>query len=76
MNLYWYQCKKCGTVIKAKSTPSTSGCSKATFHQWTRLAEVGDINYSCKKCGTVVQAKSTPSTSGCPNATFHQWTKL
>lgn len=76
MALSWYQCKKCGTTIKKDSTPSSSGCSAATFHQWTKLAEVGDTNYSCKKCGTVIQAKSTPSSSGCPSATFHQWTKL
>lgn len=76
MALSWYQCKKCRTTIKKDSTPSSSGCSATTFHQWTKLAEIGDTNYSCKKCGTVIQAKTTPSSSNCPNATFHQWTKL
>jgi len=74
--LNWYQCKNCGTVIKKDSTPNSSGCSAKTFHTWTKLGEVGEVNYNCKKCGTTAQTKSTPNSSGCPSATFHTWTKL
>ena len=76
MALKWFQCKNCGITIKKDSTPNSSGCSVKTFHNWTRLGEMGETNYSCKKCGTVVQTKSTPSSSGCPNATFHSWSRL
>ncbi|GMO34629.1 MAG: hypothetical protein Ta2B_15060 [Termitinemataceae bacterium] len=71
-----YQCNKCGTVVKSKSTPSAQGCPSATFHNWCSLGAIGDISYQCNKCGTVVQAQSTPSAQGCPNDTFHNWTKL
>ncbi len=76
MGLNWYQCKNCETTIKKDSSPSRSGCSKKIFHDWMKLAEVGDTNYSCKKCGTTIQVKSSPSRAGCPNATFHDWRKL
>lgn len=32
-----YQCRKCGVQVQMKATPSSSGRSKASFHQWTRL---------------------------------------
>lgn len=76
MAISWYQCKHCETLIKKDSPPNTSGCSKSNFHSWTKLAEVGDINYSCKHCGTTIQAKAIPSTSNCPSSSFHSWTKL
>lgn len=76
MALSWYQCKKCAAAIKKDGSPNTSGCSKASYHTWTKLGEVGDTNYSCKKCGTTIQTKSTPQTSGCPEASYHTWTKL
>lgn len=76
MALSWYQCKNCGITIKKDGNPSASGCSSKTLHSWTKLGDVGDINYSCKKCGTVIQTKSTPSSSGCPNSALHSWTKL
>lgn len=76
MAMYVFCCSKCGNAIRKDSTPNTSGCSKATFHSWTRLAEAGDTNYSCKKCGLMVQTKSTPNTSGCSGSTFHSWTKM
>ena len=75
MALNWYNCKNCGTAIKKDSTPSSSGCSKSSFHNWYKLGEVGDTNYSCKNCGLMVQTKSTPSTSGCTNSSFHNWFK-
>lgn len=76
MSIYWFQCKNCTTTIKKDSSPSTSNCSKSSFHSWTKLGELGDINYNCKHCGTTVQTKSSPSTSGCPSSSFHSWTKL
>jgi len=76
MALNVYQCKNCGITIQKSATPSSSGCSKKTFHAWSKLGEVGATNYNCKKCGTVVQTKSTPSSSGCPQSTFHSWSKL
>ena len=63
MAIYWYSCKKCGQAIKKDTSPNSSGCSRASYHQWMRLGEVGNINFSCKKCGLLVQTKSTPSTS-------------
>ena len=71
-----YQCKKCGTLVQANSTPSTSGCPKGGSHSWTNLGKVGDKTYQCKKCGTLVKADSTPSTSGCPSGSSHSWNRL
>jgi len=71
-----YQCKKCGTLVRANSQPSSSGCPAGSFHQWTNLGDTGEKQYQCKKCGTLIQSKSTPSSSGCPQSSFHQWTKL
>jgi predicted nucleic acid-binding Zn-ribbon protein len=71
-----YLCKKCGTLVKANTQPSLSGCPRGSAHQWTNLGDVGDKNYQCKKCETLVQAKSQPSLSGCPQSSAHQWTKL
>ena len=76
MALYWYQCKKCETLIKKDSSPSSIGCPKGSLHDWKKLAEVGDINYQCKKCGATIQAKANPSSIGCPNASLHDWKKL
>lgn len=79
--VYWWQCKHCGMQalpIKKSNTPSAANCpSGKTFHYWTRLAEVGDINYQCKHCSTQIQARNTPSAANCPSGkTFHYWTKL
>jgi predicted nucleic acid-binding Zn-ribbon protein len=71
-----YQCKKCGTLIQANSSPTNSGCPSGSTHSWTNLGDVGDKNYQCSKCGTLVKASSSPSSSGCPKASFHSWTKL
>jgi len=76
MALSWYQCKHCGNAIKKDSSPSTSGCSESSYHSWTRLAEVGDVNYGCRHCGTTIQAKSSPSTTGCPSGSYHSWNRL
>ena len=76
MALYWFQCKKCETLIKKDSSPSSSSCPKGSFHEWHKLAEVGDTNFQCKKCAATIQAKSSPSSSGCPRGSFHDWKKL
>lgn len=76
MALHWFQCTKCETLIKNDSSPRSSGCPKGSFHDWNKLAEVGDKNYLCKKCGTTIQADSSPRSSGCPNGSFHDWRKL
>jgi predicted Zn-ribbon and HTH transcriptional regulator len=76
MALYWFQCKKCVTLIKQDRLPSSSGCPKGSFHDWKKLADVGDTNFQCKKCGTLIQAKALPSSSGCPSGHFHDWKKL
>lgn len=75
MGMYVYCCSKCGNAIRKDSSPSSSGCSRASFHDWRKLGEVGDTNYSCKKCGLMVQTKSSPSSSGCTEASFHDWRK-
>jgi predicted nucleic acid-binding Zn-ribbon protein len=76
MALYWFQCTKCETLIKKDSSPNSSGCPSGHFHDWKKLAEIGDTNYQCKKCGTTIQAKASPSSSGCPSGHFHDWKKL
>lgn len=76
MSINWYQCKKCSTLIKQDSQPKNSGCPSSSFHDWYKLAEIGDKNFQCKKCGTTIQANSTPKNSGCPNGSFHDWRKL
>jgi len=76
MAIYWFSCKKCGNAIKKDSSPSNSGCSKASSHDWYRLAEIGDVNYSCKKCGLIIQTKIYPSNSGCSAASSHDWYRL
>lgn len=68
MAFKWFQCKNCAITIKKDSTHRASGCSTKTYHNWSKLGDLGDTNYSFKKCGTVVQTKSIPSTSGCPEA--------
>jgi hypothetical protein len=32
-----YQCKKCGTLLKAARMPSSTGCPQGPYHQWTKL---------------------------------------
>lgn len=61
MSFNWYQCDTVELQSKKNSCPSSSGSSAKTFNWWTKLAEVGDINYSCKKCGTTIHPKSSPS---------------
>lgn len=76
--LFWYMCKNCGKTVRQSSTPNYVGCqSNHKFHEWTKLAEVGETNYQCRNCGTDINAKSTPSYVGCPTEKkMHQWTKL
>lgn len=76
MSLNWYQCKKCGTALKKDSSPNSSGCPEGHYHEWLKLAEVGDTNYQCKYCSTIIQAKSSPTYSGCPAGHYHEWKKL
>lgn len=71
-----YHCQNCSTLIQSRSAPSRSACPDATFHNWTKLGPVGEINYQCKKCGTLVKVSRKPLISGCSKAAFHQWTKL
>lgn len=76
--IFWFMCRYCGTTVRQGSTPSSLGCptSKKT-HYWTKLAEVGEVNYQCRYCGTDVYAKSLPSSLGCPtDKKTHYWTKL
>jgi RNA polymerase subunit RPABC4/transcription elongation factor Spt4 len=73
MSLTWYCCKNCGQAIKKDSSPSSSGCSKSSSHDWYELGEVGDKNYSCKNCGLMIQTKSSPSSSGCSKSSSHDW---
>ncbi len=73
---YWFCCKKCTQVIKKDTSPNTSGCSKASYHEWIKIGEFGEINYSCKKCGLIVQTKNAPNTSGCSSSSYHEWHRL
>ena len=76
MDTYYYQCKKCTTLIQSEKQPNTSYCPKEGLYQWTKLGAVGNINYQCRKCGTLVTTDKQPSTSYCPADSSHQWTKL
>ena len=49
MSLNWYQCKKCETLVKKDSSPSSLACPKGSMHDWKKLGEVGDKDYLCKK---------------------------
>ena len=69
-----YQCKNCGTLIQANSTPPSVGCPKG-YHDWYDLGTVGTKNYQCKNCGTLIQANSTPPSVGCPKG-YHDWYEL
>lgn len=71
-----YQCRKCGTLLVANSSPSNLGCPKGSSHHWTNLGETGDKNYQCKKCGTLIKARVSPTNLGCPQGASHQWIKL
>lgn len=31
-----YSCKKCGLMVQTKSSPSSSGCTEASFHDWRK----------------------------------------
>jgi predicted RNA-binding Zn-ribbon protein involved in translation (DUF1610 family) len=72
----WFFCKKCETLVKQDSMPSSFHCPQGTNHQWCALAETGDINYQCKKCGMTIQCRSIPSSFYCPAGSNHQWHKL
>ena len=71
-----YQCKKCGTLVKSTSTPSSLNCPARGSHSWQNLGEMGSENYCCKKCGTWVMNRSTPSSLGCPAGASHSWNHL
>ena len=75
-NLFYYQCSKCGTVVKSEQMPSTYGCPARGSHQWHQLGKVGNSVYQCRKCGVFVNNERTPSTYGCPQGGSHQWHKL
>lgn len=75
-NIKWYNCKKCGTVIKNNRKPNSNGCPADAFHVWNELAPVGDKNYCCKNCGATIQAARKPFSGGCPNTGFHVWNEL
>ena len=72
-----FQCKKCGILIQANSTPpsTNNGCPKGGSHDWYDLGTVGTKNYQCKNCGTLIQANSTPPSVGCPKG-YHDWYEL
>ena len=72
----WYLCNKCSTLIKKDSQPSSLNCPSSGSHSWSRLAEVGDVNYQCRKCGATIQTKNIPSSLNCPDGGSHNWTKL
>lgn len=76
MSQSWYQCKKCKSTITKDGTPNSPGCPGGSFHEWHKLAEVGNTNYQCRKCNTTIQAKSNPTSPGCPGGSFHEWRKL
>jgi len=67
----FYQCKHCEALITSGSSPNTSGCPKSSFHNWTKIGDIGGTNYLCKNCGALVQTSSSPNTSNCPNSSFH-----
>ncbi len=73
--MYWYNCSKCGTVIKQGSFPNSTGCPAKGSHSWSQIAEVGDKNYQCRTCGVTVQTRHSPSGS-CRDGGSHRWTKL
>ena len=65
-----YQCKKCGTLVRAGSTPSSLNCPARGSHSWQNLGEVGEENYCCKK------NRRNPSSLGCPAGNSHSWNHL
>ena len=71
-----YQCKKCGTLVRATSTPSSLNCMSGGSHSWQNLGDFGEENYCCKKCGTWVMSRTTPSSLGCPAGSSHSWNHL
>ena len=75
-NLRNYQCKKCGTLVRSTSTPSSLNCLAKGSHSWQNLGEMGNENYCCKKCGTWVMSRSRPSSLGCPTGSSHSWNHL
>lgn len=76
MNLRWYLCKKCSTLLKKDSSPSHSSCPAGNYHEWNNLGNIGDKNYQCKKCSILVQTDSSPNHSNCPEGNYHDWKKL
>ena len=74
--LNWYFCKNCNEKIQSGKRPTSQNCSRATFHNWTDLGEVGDRNFNCKNCGTTVWTKKRPTSQNCSRDTFHNWTEL
>ena len=76
MAIKWYSCCNCGKAVRSgDGNPSSYGCSKADFHNWSELGEVGRKNYSCSNCGLVIQADGNPSSYGCPGG-YHNWSEL
>ena len=87
-NRYWWSCNKCGGIVKMEDKPNIDGCPTpdindgSKYHRWSRLGQVGEINYSCNKCGAIIQVSSSPSVDGCATADlndgshYHRWSRL
>ncbi len=69
-------CGECGATVKSDTSPSSNGCSRASYHDWYKLEEVGDIAYNCSNCGRTVYVATSPSSNGCPRGGYHSWNKL
>lgn len=81
MAISWYLCKYCATLIRNDKAPSNLYCPRNTSHFWTKVCDLGTMNYFCKKCGTLVLGPKTqmPTNLSCPvqhNGTSHIWYKL
>ena len=71
-----YQCKKCGTLVKSTSTPSSLNCPARGSHSWQNLGEMGSENYCCKKCGTWVMSRNSANSLVCPAGYSHSLNHL
>jgi hypothetical protein len=80
IKVYHYNCFCCKTTVIQSHQPPIRGCPSTAYnnyHQWNKLAEVGNVNYQCTNCGLVINTNGvSPNTSSCSRSKYHYWSRM
>lgn len=71
-----YMCSNCHITIAAEQRPTSSGCSKATYHTWADLGRVGTNVFICQKCNKVVYTEMRPNSAYTKSHGYHSWCRI